>query len=49
MSLDNLAVMVSKGFDILERGQKELKSDIEQLKQGQERIQLKLDNVCVPV
>jgi chromosome segregation and condensation protein ScpB len=46
VSLDNLAVMVSKGFDILEQGQKELKSDIQQLKQGQEKIQLKLDNVA---
>ena len=46
MSIDDLAIMVANGFTGIHEELEPMKKDIQELKDGQERIQLKLDNVA---
>ncbi|MFA5954095.1 MAG: hypothetical protein WC817_00980 [Patescibacteria group bacterium] len=39
VTIDDLAVMINKGFEKVEK-------DIDELKKGQDRIELRLDNVA---
>ncbi|MFA6534553.1 MAG: hypothetical protein WCT37_05315 [Patescibacteria group bacterium] len=50
VTIDDLAVMVKEGFEAVGSEindlKKEMRSEISDLKQGQEEIKLKLDNVA---
>ncbi|MFH1522396.1 MAG: hypothetical protein ABIE43_01095 [Patescibacteria group bacterium] len=46
ITIDDLAVMVNKGFDDINKRFNNVEDQIKSLKQGQENIGLKLDNVA---
>jgi SMC interacting uncharacterized protein involved in chromosome segregation len=46
VTIDKLAVMINNGFVGMEKTMGEMKRDINELKQGQERIELRLTNVA---
>ena len=46
ITLDDLGAMVAIGFEEARLGREEMKADIGQLKEGQEQIKLRLDNVA---
>jgi len=45
-TIDDLAIMVAKGFEGVQEQLSPMRSDIKDLKEGQEQITLKLDNVA---
>ena len=46
MTIDDLAVIVKEGFDGVTDKLDKLETDVTGLKEGQERIELRLDNVA---
>ena len=50
VTIDDLALMTKEGFEKVDKDMKEgfkkIDRDIDELKQGQERIELRLDNVA---
>ena len=46
ITLDDLALMVGKGFDEVKLEVREVKKDVRDLIDGQEHIKLRLDNVA---